>query len=443
MNTINLVVAGQDAAVKREMKMQRMLIAYILTGLIFLLLPGTFLGVWNLISISNRHALDSLPPAFLQAHGHAQIFGWIGTFILGIGFYSLTKMGNLPAFAIRRGWYCYGLWTAGITLRWFAGVAEWRWRVLLPVSALLELAAFLVFFRTVSRHRAAASAADDASNPRKREPWMWLVMASTLGFLVTLALNLTATIQVSIGNTGPALAHVSDQRLVTLATWGFLVPAVWGFNARWLPVFLGLDQPRPRFLFLALAVAWTAILAEFAGRLAWFAALLPFAALAAVFALHIAEPSSRPAKTTGVHPSFPFFVRLAYVWLLVAAVLSVRASWSDVNGGIWGASRHALTVGFLSTMVFAIGQRILPAFCGARILYSPRLMLVSLAALNIGCILRVAAEIPAYEANVQMGWHLLPCSAVIELLAVSLFAANLALTLLQPPAHLRPAVAIS
>ena len=54
--------------------MQRMLIAYILTGLLFLLLPGTFLGVWNLISISSRHALDSLSPAWIQAHGHAQIF---------------------------------------------------------------------------------------------------------------------------------------------------------------------------------------------------------------------------------------------------------------------------------------------------------------------------------------------------------------------------------
>ena len=129
MSAISLIVAGQNAVVKREMKMQRMLIAYILTGLIFLLLPGTFLGVWNLISISNRHALDSLSPAFLQAHGHAQIFGWIGTFILGIGFYSLTKMGNLPAFAIRRGWYCYSLWTAGITLRWFEGIVGWQWRL--------------------------------------------------------------------------------------------------------------------------------------------------------------------------------------------------------------------------------------------------------------------------------------------------------------------------
>jgi hypothetical protein len=272
---------------------------------------------------------------------------------------------------------------------------------------------------------------------------MLLVICSALGFLVTLVMNLIATLQVSIDNTDPALAHVPDQRLITLATWGFLVPAVWGFNARWLPVFLGLSQPRPHFLFLAFGLAWAAILAEFFGRLTWFTALLPFAALSAVLALHIAEPSIQPAKITGVHPSFPVFVRLAYAWLLIAGALSVRASWSDVNGGIWGASRHALTVGFLSTMVFAIGQRILPAFCGARVLYSSRLMLASLSALTIGCALRVAAEIPAYEANVRIAWHVLPCSAVVELLAVTLFAANLVLTLLQPPAHLRSTAAIS
>ncbi|MBZ5673355.1 MAG: NnrS family protein [Acidobacteriia bacterium] len=443
MSTTSQIGTGPATLVERELKMQRMLVCYILTGLLFLLLPGTFLGVWNLISISSRHALDSLSPAFLQAHGHAQIFGWIGTFILGIGFYSLTKMGHLPAFAIPRGWTCFGLWATGITLRWFAGVAGWQWRILLPLSGLLELAAFLVFFRTVSSHRPPTPAGGATATPRRPEPWMLMVIGSTLGFLVTLAMNLIATLQASIDNTGPTLGHVSDQRLVTLATWGFLVPAVWGFNARWLPVFLGLDQPRPRFLFFALGLGWAAILMEFSGRLTWFAALLPFAALAAVFALRIAEPSVRSAKTTGVHPSFPFFVRLAYVWLLVAAALSVRASWSDVSGGIWGASRHALTVGFLSTMVFAIGQRILPAFCGARVLYSPRLMLASLAALNVGCVLRVASEIPAYENNVRVAWHVLPCSGVIELLAVGLFAVNLALTLLQPPAHLQPAVAIS
>ena len=55
--------------IEREARLQRLLIAYIVTGLLFMLLPGTFLGVWNLISISSRHRLDVLSPAWLQAHG--------------------------------------------------------------------------------------------------------------------------------------------------------------------------------------------------------------------------------------------------------------------------------------------------------------------------------------------------------------------------------------
>jgi hypothetical protein len=48
-------------------------------------------------------------------------------------------------------------------------------------------------------------------------------------------------------------------------------------------------------------------------------------------------------------------------------------------------------------MVFAIGQRVLPAFAGMRLLYSQRLMLACLLLLNIGCALRVSSEILAYE----------------------------------------------
>src|SRR6185312_1816693 len=88
------VVRDLPEPAERELRLQRVLIAYVVAGLFFMLLPGTVLGVWNLISISSRHALDALSPAWLQAHGHAQIFGWIGTFILGIGFYSLSKMGQ-------------------------------------------------------------------------------------------------------------------------------------------------------------------------------------------------------------------------------------------------------------------------------------------------------------------------------------------------------------
>jgi uncharacterized protein involved in response to NO len=59
-------------------------------------------------------------------------------------------------------------------------------------------------------------------------------------------------------------------------------------------------------------------------------------------------------------------------------------------------------------------------------------MFASLAVLNLGCLLRVASEIPAYEANLSVAWRILPVSAVTELTAVTLFAFNLGITMVLP-----------
>src|SRR5262249_894443 len=81
-----------EIAAAREVRLSRMLMAFIVTGLVFMLLPGTFLGAWNLVTISSHRAAGTASAAWIQAHGHAQIFGWIGTFILGIGYYSIPKL---------------------------------------------------------------------------------------------------------------------------------------------------------------------------------------------------------------------------------------------------------------------------------------------------------------------------------------------------------------
>src|SRR5579875_200674 len=426
--------------IAREKALQRLLTAYIVAGLFFMLLPGTFLGFWNLLSISANHTVRSLSPAWLQAHGHAQIFGWIGTFILGIGFYSLSKMGHLPPFAVSRGWTAFALWAAGALLRWTANVTGFAWRAALPISALLELAGFLIFFRTVAGHRPAHSAGaplpGQAPKPAPKPAWMLIVIGSTLGFLASLLANLAVTVYTALRGTDPAVPGALDQRLLLLPTWGFLVPAVWGFNARWLPVFLGLKSPHGRRLFAALFTAWAGIAAGLSGAAVLSAVFLIAASLLAIAALRVLETAAQPAKLNGVHPSFPLFVRGAYAWLLVAAALTLPAALADRFGGIWGASRHALTVGFLATMVFSIGQKVLPAFCGMRALLGKRLMFASLAVLNLGCLLRVSSEILAYEGYFRHAWSCLPVSAMLELTAVILFAGNLAGTLLLPPAHL-------
>lgn len=65
-------------------------------------------------------------------------------------------------------------------------------------------------------------------------------------------------------------------------------------------------------------------------------------------------------------------------------------------------------------------------------------MFWSLVLLFTGCFLRVLAEPLAYEHIWAPAWRILPVSAVVELTAVTLFAVNMGMTLLQPPAHLRP-----
>ncbi len=405
-----------EALKNRELTLQRAVLVWILTGLAFMLLPGTFLGVWNLISIGGSHSAGAVSPAWIQAHGHAQIFGWLGSFILGIGFYSLGKMAKLGSSPGSRIWLSWALWTAGVSLRWLANVYGWQWRVLLPVSALAELAAFLVFFATIS----GAHGREDAA-----PIWVRLVVASMMGFLASLVANLALSVHSAIAGAGPEVAHSLDQRILALYTWGFPVLAVWGFNARWLPVFLGLPNPREALLFAALAVDVAAVAAALAGQLLLFTCLAAAAAVTAASALRVFSPAVNKPKTLGVHRSFPAFVRIAYVWLITAAAISIAAALADRSGGLWGASRHALTVGFLATMVFAIGQRVLPAFCGMHVLFSPRLMGISLFALNAGCLLRVVSEIGAYEGIAPALWPLLPVSAVTELAAVTVFAANL------------------
>jgi hypothetical protein len=417
------------AARDRESAMSRLLMAFILTGMLFMLFPGTLLGVWNLLQISGRHHAGRISPVWVQAHGHAQVFGWIGTFLLGIGFYSLPKLRDRATTVIRAAWICWALWTTGVALRWVSTVYLWIWRLLVPAGGILELAAFLIFFAIVSQHR------PKDSGKKGLEPWVWVVMTATIGFLSSLVVNLVLSFQASVHGADPTFEHGADQRYLALLGWGFLVPFVWGFSAKWMRVFLGLRAFRTRILYSTIVVNLAGVGFAILGHFALATALFLLAAGLSVTAIRIFENSEQEAKTKGIHKSFPVFVRIAYGWLVVAAVLGVAANFWDTSGGFWGASRHALTAGFVSTMVLAVGQRILPAFAGMRLLWSPSLMFVGLFLLTVGCALRVGSEVLAYQGYAASAWQVLPVSALTELTALSVFAVNLLCTFILQPSH--------
>ena len=327
-------------------------------------------------------------------------------------------------------WTSWALWTAGVSLRWVTGVYQWHWRALLPASAVFELTAFLIFLRCVSGHRPEGRAG------QKPEPWVWVVIAGSLGLLLALLANAGTALWLAFTSASAELPAGIDQRILALQTWGCLVPTVWGFSARWLPVFLGLRPSRMRLLLRAVAANAAGVLAALAGWPASSAVLLAVGIATAIFALRLMEPAERPAKTEGVDASYPLFIRLAYGWAAVAAALDIWSAFAPDPTGIGGASRHALTVGFLALMVFAVGQRVLPAFSGMKRLFSSKLMFAGLALLAAGCLLRVASEVLAYQHFSGAAWSWLPVSAVLEMAAVTAFAGNLWITFARP----RPAV---
>ncbi len=423
----NIVDANMTAAIiVRERQKSLMLRAWILSGLFFMALPGTLLGFSNLMAISAHHGLAFLPPAWLEGHGHAQMFGWIGSFILGIGFYSQPARERS---AIRLPLACFVLWTLGVAMRWFANIYEWYWRSLFPISAGFELIAVILFVAAASRHK-LPKPMDGKPARTPMELWMISVLLGTAGLAAAVIFNFVECLKLAWQGTLLSFPHTLDQKYLVLLAWGFLVPVVWGFSARWLPAFLAITKPDARLFRVALVLDLMGVLCGVAGLSKPATILLASSAIAIGLALHLTQrPHGRP-KVLGIHASFPSFIRLAYAWLVIAGSMSIWAAFKDQHGGIWGASRHALTVGFAATMVFSIGPRILPHFGGVHSIFSKRLMFLSLLLLQLGCTLRVSSEPLAYEGLFPFAWKVLPISGILELSGVLLFATNLLLTFL-------------
>lgn len=248
---------------------------------------------------------------------------------------------------------------------------------------------------------------------------------------MALILNLGVCIQVSFHGSAPIFPPLWDRTFILIALWGFAVTVAWGYSTRFVTIFLGLKPPVHQAARRLVIGVGALVVSALARRFLLADLLALVLTVYAIWAVRIFRASARPAKVIGVYRYYPAFIRLAYVWLLIGATLGVAADIAPQVTGLGGASRHAITVGFIATLIFALAPRILPSFLNGRELYSIRLMAASLWLLSIGCLLRVMSEAVAYSAGGSL-WSLLPLSAFLELAAVIAFVINLAATLVQP-----------
>src|SRR5215469_9788522 len=138
---------------------------------------------------------------------------------------------------------------------------------------------------------AVASHRPSAGSVKPPEPWIFVVIAATLGLLASLLLNLGASFQLALNAASAAFPHLFDQRYLIVSTWGFIVPMVWGFSARWLPVFMGLRPLRNSFLLLAVGFNTVSVVLGFLEYFFAAGMLLLVGAAMAVAAIGFFEPA--------------------------------------------------------------------------------------------------------------------------------------------------------
>jgi uncharacterized protein involved in response to NO len=281
-----------------ERRAGRVLGAFVATGLLFVALPGTLLGVINLLKITGQEQSTAASTAWIQSHGQAQLLGWVGSFILGISLYVLPKFLGRRRDRFAAMWGVWALWTAGAAWRWWAGVSGLDWKTGLPAAAMLELAAFcwaqyLLWFDR--RRRRGAS--NPKPFPGDLASWLGLVGFGVFG--LALLVNLGLSVYVARTATAPIYPAVADRVFLVLVLWGFVIPVAWGYSTRFVTVFAGLAKPS-QFAARWLAVGVGALAISALVRRFLLVDLLALSTtLGAIWALHVFSSAEREPKRTG------------------------------------------------------------------------------------------------------------------------------------------------
>jgi metal-sulfur cluster biosynthetic enzyme len=349
---------------------------FLTTSLLLALVVGVTTGIAAAITGGGWGALRGEAwLALVQTHGHVQVFGYLGLFVMGMALHVLPRFkGQRPpnrrlVFAI------YVAMLSGVTMRALAqphGQGFLRW--MLGASALFELTGAALFAAVVIRIFWRARA--------RREPFDRFILSAIAWLVACAGINAFLTLQAA--HDGRRLLSLAgDAALLEAVVYGFIVLFVLGVSFRALPFFLSLKPPYGWLgdislaaILVALPVRVAAVWAPQFGHYGWTDAAdyiatftLALGVAAAVIALRVFDAPAAEANTDGTPPAARSVVQAAYAWLLLGAMLDVYWRLRELDGGFTpyyaaGAIRHAFLLGFATLMIMVMAYRTVPVFSG-------------------------------------------------------------------------------
>ncbi|MCL5102607.1 MAG: hypothetical protein M1133_00640, partial [Armatimonadetes bacterium] len=251
--------------------------------------------------------------------------------------------------------------------------------------------------------------------------------AGLVWFAVVGALNIVGTLYLWRTHSN-IIPPIYNLRILHTQAFGFIVNMIFGVSLRTLPNFMGLKQPleKPANTAFWLYNAGVALRVIGVQPFAMSAALELAGAALFVYALGVFAKPVAAVEIDGVDNSYTRFVRLGYFWLLVTGLLVLGGDIYQLLTGnppphaYVGAYRHAITVGFISTLMMGVAYRVLPIFNGTQ-LYSARAMRISFWFLAIGNLFRVGWQLGTLS-GATVAFAGAGLSGYLELTAMAIFS---------------------
>jgi hypothetical protein len=353
-------------------------------GIAVVLTLGAAWGAYLLLRIGLTGRFSAAGLHEVNAHGHAQIFGWVGLFVMGFAYQAFPRFKHaslaFPGLALTS----LGLMLVGIVGRSvgepLAGTLAWAGPIAIA-SAWLEVAAIGLFVWVILATWRAAG---------KGLAFYDYYILAALGWFgvqaIAEAVYLAATLGVASREELLALVATWQGAIRDVQIHGFALLMILGVSQRILHHFYGSPAPSRRLSVAALICLNLAITGEVTGLILmrsmggtwaalWYGSvlLLTGAVVALVWNWRVFGRS--PEADSSLK-----FLRAAYVWLLISLGMLVllpayqffllprlAPASEAATLAYYGAIRHAITVGFISLMIVGVAARVVPTLNGVDI----------------------------------------------------------------------------
>lgn len=416
---------------------------FFLTAIGVALTLGATWGAYLLGRIATQGSFRAASLHEINAHGFAQIYGWVGLFVMGFAYQVFPRFKQTRLAWPTAAWISFALMAGGLVLR---GIAE-PWgpesdtaAVLAVTGNGLAIAAVLLF--------AGVLAFTWQRSPVGLAFYDAYIIAALFWFIihtVAEAVYLTALFRAATDREAVLqLVATWQGALRILQVHGFATLMILGVSQKLFHHFYQMLPPRRSWSLagaillngavILIAISLVLMTADRRWASGWYLGqvLLTATLVALLWDWKIFQRVAEPDRTLK-------FMRTAYLWLLFACGLSLllpayqwvilprwapqsEAARIGFSHAYYGAIRHATTVGFISLMIMGVAARVVPAINGI-----DRQRLTSLwgpfVLLNLGCALRVSGQIAtdlSEAAYLPMG-----LSGILEVTALAWWGLHL------------------